>query len=183
MSTPSPLEQMDRILTSYCILQAVGVVARLGIADRIADRPQSVSQLALETSVNELALHRLLRMLVAMDIFNQDETGRIGLAPLGATLRSDAPGSVEIARCMSRRRRCGPSGGSSRSAWKPAGPAWSMHMAKSSILSCRTRQGSPTSSIASCRRHLRSMPRRWSTLTISRDSRPSLMSVADKDAL
>jgi len=94
MPTPSPLEQMDRILTSYCILQAVGVVARLGIADRIANSPQSVSQLALETSVNELALHRLLRMLVAMDIFNQDDTGRIGLAPLGATLRSDAPGSA-----------------------------------------------------------------------------------------
>jgi len=94
MSTPSPLEQMDRILYSYCILQAVGVVARLGIADRIADRPQSVSQLALEISVNELALHRLLRMLVAMDIFNQDDTGRIGLAPLGATLRSDTPGSM-----------------------------------------------------------------------------------------
>jgi len=68
MLTPSPLEQMDRILTSYCILQAVGVVARLGIADRIADRSQSLSELALETSVNELALHRLLRMLVAMDV-------------------------------------------------------------------------------------------------------------------
>jgi len=53
-----------------------------------------VSQLALETSVNELALHRVLRMFVAMDIFNQDDTGRIGLAPLGVTLRSDAPGSV-----------------------------------------------------------------------------------------
>src|SRR5215831_19260185 len=60
---------------------------------------------------------------------------------------------------MSRRLRCGPSGGSSRSAWKPAVPAWRMHMAKSSILSCRTRQEWPTSSIVSCRRHLNSMPR------------------------
>ncbi len=80
--------------------QAVAVAARLGIVDRLADRPRSADELAPEIGSDPLALRRLLRALAFLDVVTEHADGRFETAPLGQTLRKGAPGSVRDAVIM-----------------------------------------------------------------------------------
>jgi hypothetical protein len=68
--------------------------AQLGIADLLADGRQPVERLAQATGTHAPSLQRLLRALAALGVFTDDGEGRVGLAPLGACLRRDAPHSL-----------------------------------------------------------------------------------------
>jgi hypothetical protein len=57
----------------FMLSQAVYVVAKLGIADRVAEGPRSADGLARETGANADALYRLLRMLAGHGIFVERE--------------------------------------------------------------------------------------------------------------
>lgn len=83
-------EMVDGFWTS----QAVYVVAKLGIADLLADGPRDCTTLASAAGVDATALHRLLRMLASLGIFAEAEPETFTLTPLAACLRSDAPGSM-----------------------------------------------------------------------------------------
>ena len=75
------------------ITQAIWVAAELGIADLVADGPQTVDDLARKTNTQTEALYRLLRALASVGIFKQDESSRFSSTPLAELLRSDTPGS------------------------------------------------------------------------------------------
>jgi O-methyltransferase domain/Dimerisation domain len=92
--TPPPHVQVIQMASAYWLSRAVYEVARLGLADLLADGPVAVEQLAQATSTQAPALRRVLRTIAAQGLFRTDEQGRFALTPLGATLRSDAPGSV-----------------------------------------------------------------------------------------
>ena len=70
------------------------LVAELGIADRLAERPMTADELASATGAHARSLYRVLRMLAARGIFSEDEAGRIHITPAAALLRSDVEGSV-----------------------------------------------------------------------------------------
>ena len=74
--------------------QALYVVAKLGVADLLAKKPQPVSQLAAETGTHEQALYRVLRVLSGAGVFSEVEPRVFGLTPIGEALRSDAPNSL-----------------------------------------------------------------------------------------
>jgi len=76
------------------ICQAVYVAADLGIADLLRDGPRTAAELAKVTGVSADALARLLRALVGLGVFAKVEPDRFALAPMGAWLRSDLPGSL-----------------------------------------------------------------------------------------
>jgi hypothetical protein len=77
--------------------QALHVVAVLGIADLLANRPQSIDELARATGSHARTLHRVLRALVAAGVFAQDNASRFRLTALGQPLRSDVADSVRAA--------------------------------------------------------------------------------------
>ncbi len=87
-------QAMLRLIRGFQIARAVCVVAELGVADRLRDGPQSIEELAQATGTHAPSLYRLLRGLAAAGIFAMDDSGRCGLTPLGATLRSNVPGSL-----------------------------------------------------------------------------------------
>src|SRR5262249_20006396 len=84
---------LDAIL-GYRITQAVHVAAKLGLADMLADGPQPTAALARLTGADPDALHRLLRALADVGVFEQTADGGFALTPVGALLRSGIPSSL-----------------------------------------------------------------------------------------
>jgi hypothetical protein len=86
--------RMLQLLNAFLTVQALYVAAALGIADRLADGPKAVDDLAAATSAHRPALYRLLRMLAGAGVFREEADGQFALTALGGTLRSEGPNSV-----------------------------------------------------------------------------------------
>jgi hypothetical protein len=95
-----PGVQMMQLATGYFVARAVYVAAELRLADLLSGGPRDAAALAAETGTHPHALYRLLRALAATGVLEHCEDDRFGLTPLGATLRSDAPGSVRAGVMM-----------------------------------------------------------------------------------
>jgi len=85
---------MLQMLQGFLTVQGVHVAAVLGIADLLADGPQSVHYLAKATGAHRPSLQRLLRMLTGSGVFHEETDGRFAITALGATLQSNRPDSV-----------------------------------------------------------------------------------------
>lgn len=79
------------------ISEAIHVVAALGVADLISAAPKSAEQLAEKTGSEAASLSRVLRALVAFNVFSQDPEGRYALAPMGEYLKRETDGSLHSA--------------------------------------------------------------------------------------
>ena len=85
---------MERLLAGSWVAHIVQATAELGLADHFGDGPKDVSSLAYATATHAPSLARLLRALAAAGIVLENGDRRYTLTPLGATLRSDQPGSM-----------------------------------------------------------------------------------------
>jgi SAM-dependent methyltransferase len=74
--------------------QAIGVAARLGLADQVAAGVRDPDALARACGCDASALHRLMRGLAALGLLRLDGDGRCTLTPTGELLRRDAPLSL-----------------------------------------------------------------------------------------
>lgn len=90
----APQMTMLRMVNGFHVTQMLAVAARLGVADLLADGPQSAEALASATGAHPDALHRLMRALANMGVFEALPERRFALTPLGATLRADHPGRM-----------------------------------------------------------------------------------------
>ncbi len=94
-SSPLPPHvQIIQMGTAYWVSQFVVTAANLRLADHLADGPRSAGDLAGVTGTNPRALHRFMRTLAGLGILTQDGGNRFALTPLGAALKSDAPGAA-----------------------------------------------------------------------------------------
>jgi SAM-dependent methyltransferase len=89
-----PHVQVIQLATAYWISRAVYAAARLGIADLLTEGPRDAGALAAATGMHAPSLRRVLRTLASVGLFSTDSQGRFSLTPLGATLRTDAPGAA-----------------------------------------------------------------------------------------
>jgi hypothetical protein len=95
-----PREQTKRVEAAAAMhrLSAGGwlihTTAELGLADRFAEEATDVAALANATATHPPSLSRLLRALAAIGVVHETDDRRYSLTPLGATLRSDEPGSM-----------------------------------------------------------------------------------------
>jgi len=69
-------------------------LAKVGIADLLADGPQSYAALAIATGSDPSSLFRRLRALSSVGVFSQVDNDRFALSRLSEVLRSDASGSL-----------------------------------------------------------------------------------------
>lgn len=74
--------------------QALVAAADLGVADVLADRPKSITEIAADVGANEDFLYRLLRGLAGYGVFEELEGRRFQLNELASALRSEAKPSV-----------------------------------------------------------------------------------------
>lgn len=72
----------------------LGTLAELGVADLLAERPQTAAELAPQLGVDADALHRVLRASSVEGLVKLDRRGQFSLTRLGEQLRSDAPHSM-----------------------------------------------------------------------------------------
>jgi hypothetical protein len=86
--------QLVRLMDGFVTTQLLYVAAKLGVADVLADGPQTARTIADEVGADPGQLGRMLRGLVLDEVLAEEEDGRFSLTPLGACLRDDVPGSV-----------------------------------------------------------------------------------------
>jgi ubiquinone/menaquinone biosynthesis C-methylase UbiE len=87
-------QQLLRMLQGYFLSQVVHVFATLGIADHLTGGPKTSDALARLTASDSGAMRRLLRTGVGFGLLEERHPSSFALLPLGALLRSDAPGSL-----------------------------------------------------------------------------------------
>jgi hypothetical protein len=86
--------QIFEIISGFWLSRSLQVFATLGIADLLAEGPQSSAELAAATDTHPEAVYRLLRGLASAGIV-QELPGRIFEAgPVSDMLRRDQPGSL-----------------------------------------------------------------------------------------
>ncbi len=91
---PPPDAILMQMLFGAVIEQCICVVARLGIADLLEEKPKTAIELASETKTHEPSLYRVLRTLAGAGIFAETADRKFELTPIAALLRSDAPNSM-----------------------------------------------------------------------------------------
>ncbi|MGH9476188.1 MAG: methyltransferase [Terriglobales bacterium] len=85
------MEMMRMLWPPAMAAQAIHAAARLELADRLAQGPKTVAELAEATHAHADALGRLLRALASLGIFAADGPGRFRQTEMSATLCKDAP--------------------------------------------------------------------------------------------
>jgi hypothetical protein len=89
------------IITSFRTSAAVSAAAELGLSDELASGPLSLGQLARRVGADEDTLGRLMRVLVALELYAVSAEGAYAATPLGAGLRADVAGSLRpLARTL-----------------------------------------------------------------------------------
>ncbi len=89
-----PQAFLTQLAFGAMMTQALYVAARLEVADLLADRPQSISELAAATKTHERSLYRLLRSLASVGVFEEIEPKVFANTPYSEPLRKDAPNSM-----------------------------------------------------------------------------------------
>jgi hypothetical protein len=85
---------MQLIWPGAMAAQAIYVAAKLAVADKLVDGPRTIDELATATKTHAPSLHRLLRALTSLSVFQEPVPGRFENTELSNTLRSDIPGSI-----------------------------------------------------------------------------------------
>ena len=83
-----------QVATGYIASTALYLAVKLRIADRLADGPREVADLAIGAGVREDALYRVLRSLSSIGIFEETAPRTFANNPPSATLKTTAPGST-----------------------------------------------------------------------------------------
>ncbi len=94
MQQISPEQFLTQIAFGAMMTQALGVAAKLEIADLLKDSPKSVGELAEATATHERSLYRVLRSLASAEIFQETAPQVFANTPFSDALRKDAPNSM-----------------------------------------------------------------------------------------
>lgn len=89
-----PQDQLFVLLAGKWTAQAVYALAKLGVADLLADGPRTPADLAAELDVQPLALRRVLRAAALVHVFQERPDGTFALTPQADCLRTGVPGSM-----------------------------------------------------------------------------------------
>ncbi|MGO9453917.1 MAG: methyltransferase [Candidatus Binataceae bacterium] len=88
---PMVLYQMG---TGHYLSRALGLAAKLCIADHLKNGPRHYNEVAKATGTHPPSLNRVMRLLASAGVLSEEENGNFALTPLGELLCSDVPGSM-----------------------------------------------------------------------------------------
>ncbi len=88
-----PPQVLWGLINSNVLARCVQVVSEYGVADAIGDGSRTAAEIAADTGMDEDALARMLRLLTAHGVFEQDG-GSYKNSPISELLRSDHPQSM-----------------------------------------------------------------------------------------
>jgi SAM-dependent methyltransferase len=87
---PPPQGRVMELITSLWKTHVTAAIARLGVPDHLADRPQTAAELAGAVSADVGAMARLLRAGAGLGLFEEVPPGRYVLTALGGCLVTGA---------------------------------------------------------------------------------------------
>jgi hypothetical protein len=93
-TTHPPQPAILQIIMGAWVAQALGAIARLGVADHLEKGPRTTAQLAEAVGANADGLGRTLRALAGVGLFTSPTPGSWALTPIGDCLRTNAEGSM-----------------------------------------------------------------------------------------
>lgn len=92
---PQPVQQILQLATGYMAPACLYVAAKLRIADRLADGPKPVAELAGRArGTHEESLYRVLRALASVGVFTETAPRTFANTPASELLRERVPGSM-----------------------------------------------------------------------------------------
>jgi len=96
MSSPTddPAGAMFQMLLAPMVTQAIGALARLGVADQFQDAPMTTDLLAEAVGAQPDHLRRILRVAADRGLFEAEAGDAWRITPMGELLKSDVPGSM-----------------------------------------------------------------------------------------
>jgi hypothetical protein len=97
-----------RMISGFYVSQAIYAIVRLGIADCLSDGPLDTEELARRSKSHVQSLKRVLRLLVTVDLFTEDNQGRFALTPIETSCAQARLDRCEPLRCCSAASRSGP---------------------------------------------------------------------------
>ncbi|MGH3691350.1 MAG: methyltransferase family protein [Microbacterium sp.] len=86
-----PQLALYRLAIGHYVSRALALAAKLGIADQLGGGPRGADDLAAATETDAGALRRVMRLLVSVGVFDENEEGKFALTPLSDSLRRDRP--------------------------------------------------------------------------------------------
>jgi O-methyltransferase domain len=86
--------QLEQMLAGIATTQSIYAVAKLRIADLLADGPRTTEELASLAAVDPLSLYRLLRALASVGVFAEIAPATFALTSIAERLKTDAPDSL-----------------------------------------------------------------------------------------
>jgi hypothetical protein len=89
-----PHVQLIEMGTAYWVSRVAYTAAKLGLADHLDSKPMAAAELAQLVGAHAPSLHRFMRTLAGLGILTEDGAQRFALTPLGAALKTGAPGSA-----------------------------------------------------------------------------------------
>ncbi|MBD1218246.1 MAG: methyltransferase [Aphanizomenon flos-aquae Clear-A1] len=95
MTTDIRPDDFFKLTCASWISQALGIAAKLSIADLLAEGAKSVEELAQATESHAPSLYRILRCLSTVGVFHEVEPRHFALTPLAEYLQSDNPYSLK----------------------------------------------------------------------------------------
>jgi hypothetical protein len=90
-----PNALLIQIASGAMLTQAVGVTAKLGIADLILDGSANIDDLAKATGAHTRSLFRVLRSLASVGVFRESAPRTFENTPMSNLLRSGSPDSLK----------------------------------------------------------------------------------------
>ncbi|HHI94424.1 MAG TPA: methyltransferase [Gammaproteobacteria bacterium] len=91
----APDKALETFIMGEAISRCLQVLAKLLIADRLSQSPETAEVLARETSTHAPSLYRVLRTVASVGVFREDEQGRFHMTPTAELLRTDVPNSMQ----------------------------------------------------------------------------------------
>jgi len=85
---------LSQMLFAPLMQKGICIAAKLGVADLVAEKPQTAEELADATDTHAPSLYRVLRLLASAGVFAENPDRKFELTPVAEILRSDAPNSM-----------------------------------------------------------------------------------------
>ena len=98
--TPEDLQRLLALVQGFRATQVTYVIAKLGVADLLAESPLTAADLAGMVNVNAEALGRVLRLAAYYGLVAEVPGERFELTPIGRPLAADARGSIKATAIM-----------------------------------------------------------------------------------
>ncbi|MEO7673562.1 MAG: methyltransferase [Pyrinomonadaceae bacterium] len=91
---PPPQAIVMQLAMGAMITQAIGVAAKLGVADVLANGEKHIDDISTAVSAHSPSLYRIMRSLAPLGVFTETQPRIFANTPVSEVLRGDIPGSM-----------------------------------------------------------------------------------------